>query len=423
MHMNSPLLLSILTLGLMVGCKAAPTVPTPSSTTSDATPPLLKLGSAGLKKDVLLNQNSTAAEQRRAKRSDEILLVATAEDPETGIKSVTLDLTLSVICGPTGTNQTFSETQNAPAATATLPTKLSKTYLFKPAVQRAGCASSPSSVTLSIAASTQNGVGKTTNLPPARITSFGPDTLRIGTFNLYAPGNHSDATYQRWGKELGAKSDVLLLTEVLDQRRAELVANGAGMAHVFKLVDGDVAIASRTPLYNIQTRIIDPPGRLTSNNSNIISAQSDIGGFPHQFIATHWGIRDANDVLFPAHTSAPSRLLAAQAISGMTPASSKVTFVGGDLNAYSGVGPQDHDGDPATPDFVGSTAEVDFLRTRFSDPFITMKLTNDAHCSNQRIDYIMGIGPYVPVKYEACFSGASPSDHPFVLITFEAGDQ
>jgi hypothetical protein len=420
--MNSLLLISIFTLGLTAGCKTVPTVPTPSTTASDATPPLLKLGSAGLKKDLLLNQVSTAAEQRRAKRSDEILLIATAQDPETGIKSVTLDMTLSVICGPTGTNQTFSETQSAPAGTATLPTELSKSYLFKPAVQRAGCGSSPSSVTLSITASAENGVGKRTLLQTAQVSSFGPDTLRVATFNLFAPGNHSDATYQRWGQQLGAKSDVLLLTEVLDPRRAELVANAAGMAHLFKQAGGDVAILSRTPLYNIQTRIIDPPGQLTSNNSNILSAQTDIGGFPHQFIATHWGIRDANDVLFPAHTSSPSRLLAAQAMIGMAPASSKVVFVGGDMNAYSGFGPQDHDGNPTTPDFVGSTTEVDFLRTRFSDPFITLNLANDVHCSNQRIDYVMVSGPYVPVKYEACFEGSGPSDHPFVLITFEPGN-
>ena len=95
---------------------------------------------------------------------------------------------------------------------------------------------------------------------------------------------------------------------------------------------------------------------------------------------------------------------------------------GGDLNAYSGVGPQDNDGLPGTPDFVGSASEIDFLRTRFSDPFIRMNLGNGDHCSNQRIDYIMSSGPYVPVKYETCFD-ATPSDHPFVLITFEAGDQ
>jgi len=423
--MKSRLLLNLITTvisGLVVGCTTTPTVPIPSPTTSDATPPLLKLGTAGLKKDILLNQYSTAGEQRRAKRFDEILFMATAEDLETGIKSVTLAITLSVLCGQTGTNQTFSETQYAPANTGTLPIELSKSYVFKIAPKRAGCRNSPSSVTLSIVASAENGIGRTTQIYPGRISSFGPDTLRVATFNLYAPGNHPDSTYQRWGQQLGAKADVLMLTEVIDQRRAELLANAAGMAHVVKMNGGDVAIASRTPLYNVQARVIDPPGRLSSNNSNILSVQSDIDGFPRQFVGTHWGIRDANDVLMGADTSSPSRLLAAQEIVSMAPLSSKLAFVGGDMNAYSGFGPQDNDGNSATPDFVGSTNEISFLRTRFSDPFIIMNLANDAYCSNQRIDYVMTGGPYIPVKYEACFSDASPSDHPFVLVTFEAGD-
>lgn len=416
------LLITFVIGGLVVGCTPTDTVPIPPTTASDATPPLLRLGSAGLKKDILLTQDSTVAQERRAKRSDEILLGATAGDPETGIKSVTLNMTISVVCGQTGTNKTFSETQYAPTGTGTLPVELSKTYVFKIAPHRAGCRDSPSSVSLSIVASAENGIGTTTVMQPARISSFGPDILRVATFNLHAPGNHPDSTYQRWGQQLGAKADVLMFTEVVDQRRAELLANAAGMSNVVKMNGGDVAIASRTALYNIQTRVIDPPGRLSSNNSNILSAQSDIAGFPHQFVVTHWGIRDANDVPMGPEISSPSRLLAAQAIVGMTPTSSRLAFVGGDLNAYSGFGPQDHDGEPATPDFVGSTNEVDLLRTWFVDPFIGMNLTNDAHCSNQRIDYVMARGPYVPVKYEACFSEALPSDHPFLLITFEAGD-
>ena len=415
-------ILAAIIVTFLIGCKSTPTVPTPSPTTNDSTPPLLKIGSAGLRKDVLLTQSSTAAEQRRAKRSDEIWLVATAEDPETGIKSVTLDITLSIICGQTGTNQTFSENEYAPVGTGTLPVRLSKSYLFKVAPARAGCSNSPSSVTLSIIASAENGTGSTTQLQPARISSYGPDTVRVATFNLYAPGNHSDATYQRWGQQLGTRADVLILTEVVDQRRAELVANAAGMAQVQKMNNGDVAIASRAPLYNVQTRVIDPPGRLSSNDSNILSVMSDIGGYPHQIIGTHWGIRDANDVLFGPERSSPSRLLAAQAIVGMVSPNAALVFVGGDMNAFSGFGPQDHDDDPATPDFVGSTSEVDFLRGRFRDSFIELNVANGAHCSNKRIDYVMTSGPYVPVTYEACFPEGSPSDHPFVLTTFDAGD-
>ncbi len=412
----------IVIFGLVVGCKTTPTVPTPSPAASDATPPLLDLSSVGLKKEVLLTQNSAVAERRRAKRSDGILFVATAEDSETGIKSVTLGITLSVHCGGTGTVQTFSETQYAPAGTGTLPVTLSKFYFFNIAPKRAACRNSPSSVTLSITALAENGVGQTTHIQPAIVSSFGPDILRVATFNLFSSQNWPDSTYQSWGTHLGSKADVVMFTEVPDQRRAELLANAAGMAHVVMMSGGGVAIASRTPLYNIQTRVIDPPGHLLSNDSKILSVRSDIDGIPHQFIGTHWGIRDANDVLMPANTSSPSRLLAAQAIVGMVPTSSSLVFVGGDMNAYSGFGPQDHDGNSATPDFVGSTNEVNLLLARFSDPFITMNLANEAHCSNSRFDYVMVGGPYVPVKYEACFTEASPSDHPIVLITFEAGD-
>lgn len=403
-------------------CQSTPTVPTPLPNTNDPTPPQLKLGSAGLKKDVLIDQSSTAPELRRAKRSDEILLLATAEDLDSGIKSVTLDITLSVTCGQTGTHQTFAATQEAPANTGSLPVRLSKSYVFKVAPARAGCQSSPSSVTLSARASAENGVGTITQLQPAHISSFGPDTLKVATFNLYAPGNHPDATFERWGRELGVKADVLLLTEVVNQRQVELLANAAGMAYVIKMSNGDVAIASRAPLYDVQTRVIDPPGRLSSNDSNILSAVSDIGGYPHQLIATHWGIRDANDVLFGPETSSPSRLLAAQAIVALMTPSPRPVVVGGDLNAFSGFGPQDHDDNGSTPDYAGSTAEVDFLRSTFRDAFVEIIANNPAHCSNKRIDYVMARGQYVAKEYAACFGESSPSDHPFVLTTFEAGD-
>ena len=288
---------------------------------------------------------------------------------------------------------------------------------------RSACSSTPSKVSVSVVAIALNGIGTQTTLPLAGVESFGPDELRVATFNLYAPGNHSDAIYERWGQELGAKADVLLLTEVIDQRRAELVANGARMPHVVKMQGGDVAIASRAPIYGFQSRTIDPPGTLTSNDSHIFSVLSDIGGFPHQFIGTHWGIREANDVQAPAHLFSPSRLAAANAILALVPTSAGLVFVGGDFNAYSGHGPQDHDGDSTTPDFVGFTAEVAALMQRFFDPFVELNVPNEAHCSNQRIDYVLGLGQYIPKKYEACFTQASPSDHPFVLVTFEAGDR
>ncbi len=409
----------------LAGCTSVPTVPIPAPSQRDATPPALRLGSAGLKKDLLLTQASTAPERRRAKRGAEVVLVATADDPETGVKSLTLGITQSVNCGRTGQNQTFSETLAAPANTGTLPTRLTKSHTVNVAGLRARCGNGPSSITVSVTALAENGVGQTTTLPPAHVSSYGPDVLRVGTFNFYAPGNHQDSTYERWGRELGAQADVLLLTEVLDQRRVELVATAAGMPHVLKSGDGDVAVASRAPLYNVRTRKIDPPGVLTSADSNIMSAHSDVGGAPHQFIVAHWGIRDGDgDALRRgAHQSSPWRLQAAQAMIDLMSTSNIPIFAGGDFNAYSGFGPQDHDGLP-TPDFVGSTAEVDLIRSKFTDPFISMGLANDSFCSNSRIDYVLVAGAYYPVKYDTCpfFSQALPSDHPFVLTTFEAGD-
>jgi hypothetical protein len=425
---NSPrrycaFLLSVVVVGLITGCKPIPSVSYPPQT-SDATSPLVKLSSAGLKKDILLTQNSTAFEQRRAKRSDEILLIATAEDAETGIKSVTLDITINIVCGETGTHQAFFETESAALGKGSLPTRLGKSYAFKVSSKRAGCGITASRVSITIIAQAENGAGKVTRLPPAHINSFGPDFIRVATFNLYAPGNHPDSKYQAWGQLLGTKADVLILTEVVDQRRAELLANAAGMPNVFKMSNGDVAVASRAPIKHNRTRVrvIEPPGRLSSKNSNILSVESDIGGYPHQFIGTHWGIRDANDELFGPERSSPSRSLAAEAIINWASPAPELVFVGGDTNAFSGFGPQDHDDDLTTPDFVGSTSEMDLLRGRFNDPFILIKQPNDAHCSNKRIDYVMSSGPYIPVKYEACFAEAAGSDHPFVLVTFEAGD-
>jgi hypothetical protein len=411
-------------LFLLAGCAPIPTVPTPSSSQRDATSPTLRLGSAGLKKDFLLTQASTAPEQRRAKRAAEVLLVATAQDPETGIKSITFDITQSVICGGRAQNQTFSVTDTASPNTGSLPTQMTKSFTV-PAL-RLRCGNVPSSMTVSVTASTENGVGQTTTLPAGRVSSYGPDVLRVATFNLYAPKNHSDDTYKRWGRELGSKVDVLMLEEVLDQRRAELVAHAAGLPHVLKMSNGDVAVASRTPLYNVQMRTIDVPGRLTSSDSHILSVQTNIEGAPHQFIAAHWSIRDGDTDADqrPAHVSSPFRLQAAQAMAALVSSSGIPVFAGGDFNAFSGVGRQDHDDNDNTPDFVGSTTEVDFILTKFTDPFIALGVSD--FCSNKRIDYVLMAKPssYYPVSSETCpfFTPALPSDHPFVLATFEAGD-
>ena len=404
----------------LLNCQSTATVPPGNS--NDTSKALLRIGSAGLAKDVLVDQNSSSTDIRYARRTDEVVFVATAEDLESGIKSLTLDYTINVNCANVGTNQNFSETQNAPANSNGLPTRLSKSYTFKVAPYRARCTSGRAIISLSIVASTENGAGLQTQLLAAGIKAVDP--LKVATFNLHWPGNHPRSVHKRWAEQLGAQADVWVLTEIMNLADAQFIGNAAGLPFVSMHPNGDVAIASRTPLTNIQSRQIDPPGRLSSGISNILSVETSIDGVMHQIIGTHWGIRSANDTLLCACNSDPDRIQAANTILALAFGSTApAKFVAGDMNAYSGFGPQDHDGDPLTPDFVGSTAEVDLLRSVFVDPFVFLNKDNSSVCSNQRIDYVMVKGRYQATQYNANFCNeASPSDHPFVMATFEAFD-
>ena len=161
----------------------------------------------------------------------------------------------------------------------------------------------------------------------------------------------------------------------------------------------DVAVLSRAPLRDPQERIIDQPGRLSTNDSNVFTVLSDLGRFPHRIIANHWGIRDA-DQLMLAHQSSSGRLMAANAVIELAgPPGDALTFIAGDMNAFIGAGPQDHDDDQNTPDWVGSTIEMDLLRARFGDPF-TVLGGGSPYCSNKRIDFVLAQGaPSVVTRF------------------------
>jgi hypothetical protein len=412
-------------LVLLSGCENVPTVPTPPPGTRDATPPLLRLGSAGLSTDFIVTQDSTAPQERRARTADDLLFVATAEDPDTGIASVTLDVTLAITCGQSGTNQTFSMTQPANSGAGTLPQRLSQEYQFNVGAHKARCRSHPSHLTVSLRASAQNGAGATRNIQPAHVAAIGPERLRVATFNTHGGGRASpipDSDLQRWGGTFGTLVDILIFTEITNTREAAFIANAAGLPFFQLMNRQDVLIASRTPLYGDQHLVHSPVNAGPAADSKILSVFTDIDGLKHQVIGAHWGIRDANDFLPGPHVSAPGRQQAANLMISLISPTVAPVFAGGDMNAYSGFGRQNHDGLEATPDFVGMTNEVAFLRTRFTDPFISMNIGDGVHCSDQRIDYVMFSGPYVPTRYQACFvAEALPSDHPFVVVTFEPG--
>jgi len=94
------------------------------------------------------------------------------------------------------------------------------------------------------------------------------------------------------------------------------------------------------------------------------------------------------------------------------------------MNAFGGAGPQEYDDNGNTAVWVGSTPEMDLLLERFVDPFkfLSENAPPPPYCSNKRIDFVLAQGQYTPEKYEACFDADDPSDHPFVIVTFEAGD-
>lgn len=124
------------------------------------------------------------------------------------------------------------------------------------------------------------------------------------------------------------------------------------------------------------------------------------------------GIRDARDEHFEPWRSAPGRLDAARQIIAEVDRRDPAdpVIVGGDFNAYSGLGPQEVPG--------AVTAEVTTLRDRFTDP-LTVLTVPDADLCGWRIDYILVTGN-VPTSYKQDCTANEPSDHPMVIALIEA---
>ena len=383
---------------------------------NDSTPPSLTFGSLGLRHDVAVTPD-VGTTTLRLRATDGIQLLSQATDAESGITEVSIRGRLEVACYPqSGTNKIVVAEPVNQVTTRTdassYPSGLTAAFSLSGAEQRSKCpaGSSFGELTGSLTASASNTAGLASQLGPLSVRSFGRDVVKVATFNLYRPGHHPDNVYVVWGQYLRDKADVLLLTEVEDRRRAELIANAAGMTNV--VLHGDVAIASRGPIRNVDRYTVDPPNSsLGSAESNLMVAETDLGNYPHQVAVAHFGIRDANDELFEPWRSAPGRLEAAQKIIAEIDQRNNAdpVIVGGDFNAYSGVGPQDR---------PGATAEVTTLRNRFTDPLTVLNVP-DADLCGGRIDYILVTG-YVPTSYKQDCTANEPSDHPMVLAVIEA---
>lgn len=390
---------------MLSGCNNNGTVP-PNQ--PDGSPPRLHLGSAGLSADINLDQTSTQPVSRRAPRSSSILLRAEANDPESGIANLELRGDLIIECIPTTSNNIVRIRDpivvDQAGGQTSLPINLAGSYSVTFASQIARCPASTRFYQLAVAltATAKNGAGLEQRLPEARVRVFGPDQLRVATFNLFNPGNHPDSQFTTWGTAIGNVADVVLLTEVPDRRRAELLASAAGMSYVATLQDNyftDVAIASRSPLRDISRLRVSSGAH--GNDSNILSVVSDVGNFPHQFVANHWATRDANGTDAGPGVPVPGRLTAASRVIGLLSADDIPVVVGGDLNAL------------AVTDEVAA-----FTSSGLSDAFVALGSPPGTHCSDKRIDYLFSRGPIAPSSYNACAPFASPSDHPFVAVTY-----
>lgn len=75
------------------------------------------------------------------------------------------------------------------------------------------------------------------------------------------------------GSAVGSHATALILTETPDLRRAQLVADAAGLPHV--VFFGDLAIVSQAPIRDVKRQRVDPPGNLSSNDSIILAVQTD----------------------------------------------------------------------------------------------------------------------------------------------------
>jgi len=387
----------------------------------DTSAPKVRFSSHKLRQNFQLDQDSPQGVEIRLRSTDQVDLVAVGADPDSGIHQVGLQGEIRVICSGeqpdkprvlvepiddlvVAGEQSEAERRLLEVRRLTLNVGLEKTK----------CAPGRFvELEASLRVVALNGQGLVQESPTAQLRAFGPDQLTVGLLNVRSEQDYLDSDYLRWGAVLGRTVDVLLLNGVPDRRRAELVATMAGLPHLALLREEntDVAILSREPLIDVRRQVVTPDGQLPARLSAVVGADAVFENYPLRIIAAHFGTLEAQDQYAGPETSSLSRFLAAEAIVEMLPRKPGPAIVGGTLNAYSGVGPQMQPG-------VG-TAEIALLSERLLDSFAWLKRSDGAHCSEQRLDYLMSTPEYVPTRYEACFSDAAPTTHPFVRVTFE----
>jgi endonuclease/exonuclease/phosphatase (EEP) superfamily protein YafD len=370
---------------------------------------MIELGSAGLPKDLKVSSEAPqVSASRRARRNSQVLLVAVGEDPDTGVKNVRISGSVSVVCVGVGglpvpeVRVPVPIAAENPVADSTAPSgpgRRAVAHVLDVAKLRTELRCSRGytfqSLRVEVTATVDSFDGTTTSSPQAVIHHEGPDYLKVATFNIRQSAVRAEpdggvASLQRWGRNLLSKADVVLLDEVWDAEQVRIMAESSGLVHRYVVGSPyvDVAIISRYPMRWTQQHEI-PPGL----PFRMLDARIDIEGVPHRFLATHWE-NDPNP-----WTSHPDRVAASQITRQLLVNEADAAFFGGDLNAYSYL------------------PEVRSLDAVLRDAFF--EVPGATYCGG-RVDYVFARGPYTAVRFESdCSPEGWPSDHPFVLVTYE----
>jgi endonuclease/exonuclease/phosphatase family protein len=368
----------------------------------------------------------------RARRNDTVRLTAGGAAGAFGMRRLTVASTRTVVCVTGSGNEIAVRQQSTREKLAPRPTparpfsrpRIQLRFALGVPVIRATCRPDRfRELRLRVVVSAENRLGSVSH-DEAVVTSFGPDFLKIGTFNMEQTEGRPDSAYEAWARDFGSRADVLLLSETKDVDRVDKVAKAGGFRHHVQF--RDVAILSRGPLSAVRQANVKPDDGKSRSGSTNLAAWTDLSGYPHQVMSVHWAINNADNERVTALEPLPGHYRAAEwIVAKLTPPDFErpppaPTFVGGDTNAYSGKGPQS-----AGP---GSTPAMQLLARHMTDayrfhlddnPFLDPAAL---HCSDQRIDYVFSVGSYVPVNYESCFPGM-PSNHPFVLVTYAVQDR
>jgi hypothetical protein len=241
--------------------------------------------------------------------------------------------------------------------------------------------------------------------------------LRIATLNMYQPGLAKDDlsdvgrpvskeepfekvnpwdALRGWGERLFRKADIVFLQEVLEFLARPDVSGIPYFTLMQEDFFTDLAILSRFPLNRVSA--------ISKDKSNTLLATATIYGVKHLLASVHWNGHD--DVSTSSARAAANDLIDYLDHNALRLNFSEV-IVGGDLNCFSGDGPEGHAG--------LNLPEYTTLRSRFDDIYTQFNPRPDPG-SNKRIDYlfILHRAQYEFVDFNWTLD-SFPSDHPFVI--------